>query len=77
MLGKIIIIVLLLAIAFNLFRGLYFLVKDQDRGSKRVVNSLSWRIGLSILLFILIFVLNYFGIVELHSLPQAPAKINN
>ncbi len=57
MLGKIIIVLLLLAIAFNLFRGLYFLVQDQERGSKRVVNSLSWRIGLSILLFILLIVL--------------------
>ncbi|NVK89245.1 MAG: twin transmembrane helix small protein [Gammaproteobacteria bacterium] len=68
--GKIIIVVLLLAIVFNLFRGLFFLVKDKDRDKKSVVNSLSWRIGLSFLLFLLLFVLNYFGVVEFHSLPS-------
>ncbi len=75
MLGKIIIAVLLFAIAFNLFRGLYFLVSSKDRGSKNVVNALSWRIGLSILLFVLMLVLNYFGVIQLHSLPQAPQNI--
>ncbi len=70
MLGKIIIIVLMLAIVFNLFHGLYFLVRGKDKGSKKVVNALSWRIGLSILLFILLFVMHYFGLIELHSLPQ-------
>ena len=70
MLGKILIVIILLAIAFNLFRGLFFLVRDKERGTKNVVNALSWRIGLSILLFILLFVLNYFGVVEFHSLPQ-------
>jgi len=70
MFGKILIVVLLLLIVFNLFRGLYFLVRDQDRGKKNVVNALSWRIGLSILLFLLIWVLGYFGVIELHSLPQ-------
>ncbi|WMS86321.1 twin transmembrane helix small protein [Pleionea litopenaei] len=70
MLGKIIVVILLLAIVFNLFRGLFFLVKDQERGNKRVVNSLSWRIGLSIGLFILLLLLNHFGIVEFHSMPQ-------
>ncbi|WP_144392817.1 twin transmembrane helix small protein [Pleionea sediminis] len=72
MLGTVIIVILLLAIAFNLFRGLYFLVRSEGRGKKHVVNALSWRIGLSILLFLLLFVLNYFGIIELHSLPRAP-----
>jgi phosphatidylglycerophosphate synthase len=71
MLGKVIIIVLMLAIVFSLFQGLYFLVRGKDKGSKKVVNALSWRIGLSILLFILLFVFHYFGIIEFHSLPQA------
>jgi hypothetical protein len=75
MLSKTIIVLLLLAIAFNLFRGLFFLVKEKKEGeTDRVVNSLSWRIGLSILLFIMIFVLNYFGLVELHPLSPAPTQ---
>jgi succinate dehydrogenase/fumarate reductase cytochrome b subunit len=71
MLGKIIIIGLMLAIVFSLFQGLFYLVRGKDKGSKKVVNALSWRIGLSILLFILLFVFDHFGIIQLHSLSQA------
>ncbi len=74
MLGKIIIYIFIAAIVFNLFRGLYFLVKKPDRESKDVVRALSWRIGLSTFLFVLILVMNYFGLVELHSLPVKPSE---
>ena len=43
--AKAVLVVILLAILFVLFRGLFFLVKDQGN-SKRTVNSLTWRVGL-------------------------------
>jgi hypothetical protein len=63
MLPKILIIVLLLLIGLSLASGLFFLVCDQGH-SKNVVKSLSWRVGLSIGLFILLILLFFWGGVE-------------
>lgn len=52
---KIIVIVLLLSILFSLGSALYYLVADKQN-STRVVKALTWRIGLSLFLFILLFV---------------------
>jgi hypothetical protein len=41
------IILMLLATLVSLFSGLFFLVKDEGRGS-RVVNALSVRVGLTV-----------------------------
>ncbi|WP_444998624.1 DUF2909 family protein [Aliikangiella sp. IMCC44359] len=60
----------MLGILFSLFRSLYFLTTEKD--SKKTVNNLSWRIGLSILLFILLIVGIYTGIIEPHGLPTVP-----
>lgn len=65
---KIVIIALMLAILFSLFRALYFLAKD-DKDSKRTVTSLRWRIGLSITLFVVIVVAMSLGWIEPHGLP--------
>ena len=68
MIIKIIIALVMLAILFSLFRGLYFLaIGKQD--SKKTVNSLSWRIGLSIALFVLIITGISMGWLEHHGLP--------
>jgi hypothetical protein len=52
---KLLIVVLLVAIVVSLGSGLFHLVKD-DGQSKRMVNALTVRIALSVLLFVLLFV---------------------
>ncbi len=68
MIIKILIIVAMLAILFSLFRSLYFLTTEKS-DSKKNVNGLSWRIGLSIGLFVLIVAGIFFGWIEPHGLP--------
>ncbi|NQD36915.1 twin transmembrane helix small protein [Permianibacter sp. IMCC34836] len=63
--AKAVVIVILLAILFVLFRGLFFLVKDQG-DSKRTVNSLTWRVGLSALLLLVLILSIKFGILVPH-----------
>ncbi|MET1256709.1 twin transmembrane helix small protein [Aliikangiella maris] len=72
MLIKILIVIALLAIVFSLFRSLYFLTTEKD--SKKTVNNLTWRIGLSIALFILLIVGIYTGAIEPHGLPTVEAN---
>lgn len=76
MLIKIFVIILMLVILFSLFRGLFFLGKGGEGSSKKLLTSLSWRIGLTIALFALIIALHYFGVIELRSglLPTSTAK---
>lgn len=72
---KVVIIILMLAILFSLFRGLFFLTKGGEQNSKQLLKSLSWRIGLSIALFIAIMLLDYFGVIDMRKgiLPVDPA----
>ena len=67
MMFKIFIILFLIFILYSLGSGLYFLVRDKSR-SNRVVKALSWRIGLSLLLFILLFVAYAFGWIKPHGI---------
>ena len=55
---KIVVIVLLAAVVASLFSGLYFVYKDKGQ-SNRAVISLTIRISLSVLVF-LILVVSYF-----------------
>jgi hypothetical protein len=50
---KVVIVAILIAIAVSLFSALVFLLRDQGRG-ERTVRALTWRIGLSLLLFALL-----------------------
>jgi hypothetical protein len=68
---KIIIFIFMALILYNLFRGLYFLVTGKG-GGKNTARSLSWRIGLSFVLFLLLMALKLTGMVEPHNLNQAP-----
>lgn len=52
---KSIIILFLLVIFFSLGSALYFLVKDKGR-SDRTVKALTWRITLSLILFIFLLI---------------------
>jgi hypothetical protein len=56
---KILLVVLLGLVLLSLFSGLYFMYKDKGK-SKRVVNALTIRIGLSMLI-IAIVIFGYFS----------------
>jgi len=64
---KVLVVLLLLAILVSLFSGLFFLNRDQGN-SRRTLNALTWRISLSVLLFLLLFVAYFNGWIEPHGL---------
>jgi hypothetical protein len=67
MLGKIIIIAMLVGIFASLLSALVFLFRDQGRGT-RTAKALTWRIGLSVTLFVLLLAGFYFGAISPHGL---------
>lgn len=64
---KAILILLFLFIFFSLGSALYFLVHDKGN-STRIVKALTWRIGLSILLFIILLLAFAMGWIKPHSI---------
>jgi len=62
---KIYIFILLILIGVSLASGLFFLTKD-DSASKRLVTSLTFRIVLSILLFVSLIIGFVFGWITPH-----------
>lgn len=74
MLYKAIIILFLIVIFFSLTSGLYYLIKDRGQ-SDRTVKALTWRIGLSLTLFLLLLIGFATGLIQPHGLSgqQAPA----
>ena len=65
MLIKILIVAVLFAIVVSLGSGLFHLVRDEGQ-SKRMVNALTVRIALSVLLFILLFIAWSQGLITPH-----------
>jgi len=65
---KILIIVFLIIILYSLGSALVFLVKDHGEGD-RMVNRLSWRIGLSLVLFLFLWGAYQLGWIEPSSGP--------
>ncbi|MGI9291925.1 MAG: twin transmembrane helix small protein [Gammaproteobacteria bacterium] len=65
MLIKYLIVAVLIAIIISLGSGLYFLLTEKGE-SKRMVNSLTVRITLSVVLFVLLFVAWYFDLIQPH-----------
>lgn len=63
---KTIIVILLFAIIVALFTGFYFLMKDGDRNSKRVVTALTWRVRLQVILILLLVVAFFMGWIQPH-----------
>lgn len=63
MIIKILTIVFLLAIIYSLASSLIFLVKDKGEGD-RTVKRLTWRIGLSMVLFLLLYGAFLMGWIE-------------
>jgi hypothetical protein len=64
---KILIVLVLAAIVASLGSGLFHLVRDEGQ-SKRMVNALTLRIALSVLLFVLLFVAWRNGLIEPHGI---------
>jgi len=69
MLSKILIIVFLAAIVYNLGAGLYFMMTDKGQ-TNRTVKALTRRIGLSVLLIILVIVGILTGLIKPHGIGQ-------
>lgn len=67
LLFKVIIISLLLFVLISLGQALMYLIKDDGR-SDRVVKALTWRIGVSVLIFILLLLGSVFGLIQPHGL---------
>jgi len=65
---KILIIVFLVVILYSLASALVFLVKDHGEGD-RTVKRLTWRIGLSLVLFVFLWVAYQLGWVQPHQGP--------
>jgi len=57
---RILILILLLAVVASLFSGLYFVYKDKGN-TNRAVISLTIRIALSVLVFVILIGSYYFG----------------
>ena len=56
------VVLMLLAIVGSLFSGLFFLYRDRGDG-QRMARALTWRIGLSIALFLLLLAAFRFGVI--------------
>jgi len=67
MLFKAIIIVVMLIILFALGSSLFYLVRDEGK-TTRTVKALTWRIGLSLALFLLLFLAFSMGWIKPHSI---------
>ncbi len=64
---KLIIIVFLAAILYNLGAGLYYMMVDKGENN-RMVRSLTWRIGLSVALIVLVILGIWTGVIKPHDL---------
>jgi hypothetical protein len=64
---KILIVACLIGIVVSLGSGLFHLVNDKGE-SKQMVRSLTWRIGLSVALFILLFIAWSQGLIQPHGI---------
>ncbi|HEV7490503.1 MAG TPA: twin transmembrane helix small protein [Rhodanobacteraceae bacterium] len=69
MLTTIVILILLAAILYNLGAGLYFMMSDKGQ-TDRTVKALTWRIGLSVLLILLVIAGILTGLIKPHGIGQ-------
>jgi len=65
MFAKVVIVVIFVGILTSLGAGLLFMMRDKSQ-SDRAVRSLTVRIGISVGLFVLLFVLWYLGLISPH-----------
>ena len=64
---KVIIVLLLILILYNLGAGLYYMIVDKGQ-TKRTVNALTWRVGLSIALVVLVVLGIWSGVITPHGI---------
>lgn len=64
---KLLIIAFILLILWNLGAGLYYMMVDKGK-TDRTVKSLSWRIGLSVLLILLVIAGILTGVIKPHGI---------
>jgi succinate dehydrogenase/fumarate reductase cytochrome b subunit len=64
---KLLVIAFLIVILWNLGAGLYYMMVDKGT-TNRTVRSLSWRIGISVVLFLLVMVGIYTGFFKPHGI---------
>ena len=62
-----IIIAFLVVILYNLGAGLYYMMTDKGQ-TNRTVKALTWRIGLSVLLIVLVMIGIATGIIQPHGI---------
>ena len=67
MIFKLLIVLLLFIVIFSLGQALFYLIKDEGK-SDRMVKALSWRIGLSVFIFILLLIGQAVGLIQPHGL---------
>ena len=67
MTGKILIIAFLIAIVWNLGAGFYYMMTDKGT-TNRTVRALTWRIGLSVLLILLVIAGILTGVIHPHGI---------
>ncbi|MBA2484175.1 MAG: twin transmembrane helix small protein [Nitrosomonas sp.] len=60
---KIFAILLILLILYSLGSALYYMYKDEGK-STRMVKALSWRIGLSLVLFIIMMLITWLNLEQ-------------
>jgi len=65
---KFIVLLLLGFVILSLFSALFFMVKDKGQ-TKRTVNALSLRIGISILIIVVIMIAGATGVIEINPNP--------
>lgn len=68
MIVKVIVVILLVFIVYSLGSAMYSLVKQKRGDSIDVVKSLTWRIGLSLVLFFLLFFSYWMGWITPHQI---------
>jgi uncharacterized protein YybS (DUF2232 family) len=67
MFTKTIIIIAMLVIFFSLASGLVYLVRDEGK-TNRTVKALTWRIGISLVLFLFLILAFSLGWIKPHSI---------
>ena len=67
MLVKLLIILFLIVIVYNLGAGLFYMMTDKGQ-TNRTVRALTWRIGLSVFLILLVIVGILTGVIHPHGL---------